>query len=49
MFAEAGTYVINPNLYPKDKQPIDVEKDFIPVTGLDSHPPFGHGRAQACR
>ena len=34
MFAEAGTYVINPNLYPKDKQPIDIEKDFIAVTGL---------------
>jgi tripartite-type tricarboxylate transporter receptor subunit TctC len=34
MFAEAGTYVINPNLYPKDKLPIDIEKDFIPITGL---------------
>lgn len=33
MFAEAGTYVINPNLY-KDKSPIDMERDFIPVTGL---------------
>jgi len=33
MFAEAGTYVINPNLY-KDKPPIDIERDFIPVTGL---------------
>ena len=34
MFAEAGTFVINPNLYPKDKLPFDMEKDFIPVTGL---------------
>jgi tripartite-type tricarboxylate transporter receptor subunit TctC len=34
MFAEAGTYVINPNLYPKDKQPVDIEKDFIAITGL---------------
>lgn len=34
MFAEAGTYVINPNLYTKDKLPIDIEKDFIHVTGL---------------
>ena len=34
MFAEAGTYVINPNLYPKDKLPIDIERDFIPITGL---------------
>ena len=34
MFAEAGTYVVNPNLYPKDKMPIDIEKDFIVVTGL---------------
>jgi tripartite-type tricarboxylate transporter receptor subunit TctC len=33
MFAEAGTYVINPNLY-KDKAPIDIERDFIPITGL---------------
>ena len=33
MFAEAGTFVINPNLY-KEKSPIDIEKDFIPVTGL---------------
>ena len=33
MFAEAGTYVINPNLY-KEKAPIDIERDFIPVTGL---------------
>jgi tripartite-type tricarboxylate transporter receptor subunit TctC len=34
MFAEAGTYVINPNLYPKDKLPIDIERDFILITGL---------------
>lgn len=34
MFAEAGTYVINPHLYAKDKLPFDIEKDFIHVTGL---------------
>jgi tripartite-type tricarboxylate transporter receptor subunit TctC len=34
MFAEAGTFVINPNLYPKDKLPFDMDKDFIPITGL---------------
>ena len=34
MLAEAGTFVINPNLYPKDKLPIDIEKDFVLVTGL---------------
>ncbi len=34
MFAEAGTYVINPNLYPKDKLPFDVDKDLIGITGL---------------
>lgn len=33
MLAEAGTYVINPNLYPKGKLPFDTEKDFIPITG----------------
>jgi tripartite-type tricarboxylate transporter receptor subunit TctC len=34
MFAEAGTYVINPNLFAKDKLPFDMERDFIPITGL---------------
>src|SRR4051794_19502259 len=34
MLAEAGTFVINPNLYSKDKLGIDIEKDFIPITGL---------------
>jgi tripartite-type tricarboxylate transporter receptor subunit TctC len=33
MLAEAGTFIINPNLY-KDKMPFDIEKDFIPITGL---------------
>jgi len=33
MLAEAGTYVVNPNLYPKGKLPFDMEKDFIPITG----------------
>jgi tripartite-type tricarboxylate transporter receptor subunit TctC len=34
MMAEAGTYVLNPNLYPQDKLPIVIERDFIPITGL---------------
>jgi tripartite-type tricarboxylate transporter receptor subunit TctC len=34
MLAEAGTYVVNPVLYPKDKLPFDTEKDFFPITGL---------------
>ena len=34
MLAEAGTFVINPNLYPKDKQPLDIERDLILITGL---------------
>ncbi len=34
MVAEAGTYVINPNVYPKDKLSYDVDKDLIQITGL---------------
>jgi tripartite-type tricarboxylate transporter receptor subunit TctC len=34
LVAEAGTYVINPTVYPKDKLPYDVEKDLIQITGL---------------
>ena len=34
MIAEAGTYVINPNIYPKDKLTYDTEKDLIQITGL---------------
>ena len=34
MVAEAGTYVINPNVYPKGKLPYDLEKDLIQITGL---------------
>ena len=34
MVAEAGTYVINPNVYPRDKLSYDVEKDLIQITGL---------------
>jgi tripartite-type tricarboxylate transporter receptor subunit TctC len=34
MVAEAGTYVINPNVYPHDKLSYDVEKDLIQITGL---------------
>jgi len=34
MLAEAGTFVVNPNLYPKDKLPYDMGRDFAPITGL---------------
>jgi tripartite-type tricarboxylate transporter receptor subunit TctC len=34
MMAEAGTYVINPNVYPKEKLNYDLEKDLIQITGL---------------
>jgi tripartite-type tricarboxylate transporter receptor subunit TctC len=34
LVAEAGTYVLNPNVYPKDKLAYDVEKDLIQITGL---------------
>ncbi|MEX2033656.1 MAG: tripartite tricarboxylate transporter substrate binding protein [Xanthobacteraceae bacterium] len=33
MMAEAGTFVINPTIYPKGRLPFDTEKDFIPITG----------------
>lgn len=34
LVAEAGTFVINPTLYPKGKLPYDTETDFAPITGL---------------
>lgn len=34
LVAEAGIYVINPIIYPKDKVPYDVQTDLIQVTGL---------------
>jgi tripartite-type tricarboxylate transporter receptor subunit TctC len=34
MVAEAGTFVINPALYPRDKIPFDPDKAFAPITGL---------------
>ena len=34
LVAEAGTYVLNPTLYPKEKLSYDPEKDIIPITGL---------------
>jgi tripartite-type tricarboxylate transporter receptor subunit TctC len=34
MLAEAGTFVVNPNLYPKERMPYDLDKDFILITGL---------------
>jgi tripartite-type tricarboxylate transporter receptor subunit TctC len=47
MVAEAGTFVINPTLYPRDKIPFDPDKAFALITGLVrihhalvSHPKF---------
>ena len=34
MVAEAGTYVINPALYSREKLPFDPDKAFEPITGL---------------
>jgi tripartite-type tricarboxylate transporter receptor subunit TctC len=34
MLAEAGTFVLNPSLYPKEKLTYDVNKDFALITGL---------------
>jgi len=34
LVAEAGTYVLNPTIYPKDKLSYDTEKDIQPITGL---------------
>ncbi len=34
LVAEAGTYVLNPTLYPKEKLSYDTEKDITPITGL---------------
>ena len=32
--AEAGTFVINPAIYPRGKLTYDEKSDFIPITGL---------------
>ena len=34
LVGESGTFTVNPTLLPKDKVPYDVDKDFIPITGL---------------
>jgi tripartite-type tricarboxylate transporter receptor subunit TctC len=34
LVSEAGTFVLNPSLYTKDKLGYDVEKDLVPITGL---------------
>ncbi len=34
MVAEAGTFTINPTIYPPGKLPYDTNKDFIPISGL---------------
>src|SRR5438045_397226 len=34
LVAEAGTFVLNPTLYPNDKLAYDTEKDLAPITGL---------------
>ncbi len=34
MVGEAGTFVVNPTIYPPGKLPYDTDKDFIPISGL---------------
>jgi tripartite-type tricarboxylate transporter receptor subunit TctC len=34
MVGEAGTFVINPTIYPPGKLPYDTDKDFVPISGL---------------
>src|SRR5207244_12886220 len=34
LVAEAGTFVINPAIYPRGKLTYDERTDFIPITGL---------------
>src|SRR5262249_14286847 len=34
LVAEAGTFVLNPSLYSKEKLGYDVDKELVPVTGL---------------
>ena len=34
MVAEAGTFTINPTIYPPGKLPYDTEKDFVAISGL---------------
>jgi len=34
LVAEAGTFVLNPTIYPKEKLAYDTEKDLAPITGL---------------
>ena len=33
LLAEAGAYVINPIVFPKERVPYDADKDLIPITG----------------
>jgi tripartite-type tricarboxylate transporter receptor subunit TctC len=34
MVGEAGTFTINPTVYPEGKLPYDTDKDFVPISGL---------------
>ena len=34
LVAEAGTFTVNPTLYPNGKLPYDTDKDFLPISGL---------------
>ena len=34
MVGEAGTFTINPTVYPPGKLPYDTDKDFVPISGL---------------
>ncbi len=31
---ESGPFAVNPSLLPNEKMPFDINKDFIPITGL---------------
>jgi tripartite-type tricarboxylate transporter receptor subunit TctC len=34
LVGESGPFAVNPSLLPNEKMPFDVDKDFIPITGL---------------
>ena len=34
MVGESGPFAVNPSLLPNEKVPFDIDKDFIPITGL---------------
>ena len=34
LVGESGPFAVNPSLLPNEKMPFDIDKDFIPITGL---------------